>query len=434
MKRVPPSVQTQEQIAQLVKQGSLDGEDVLSKLLRLGMQRIIEEALEGGVRDVLGHRGYYERRSGEQAGQRNGYRRGRLKSSEGEIGYAVPQVRGVQVDGLQALRSLFAGRTEELERLAVETFARGCSTRDIEELFRNGDGESLLSRTAVSELTDSLWTEYEAFSTRDLSEICPLYLFVDGVAERIRAGTPREAILAVWAITWSGKKMLVQLTPGTKESTDCCRALFEDLKRRGLGDPVMVVTDGAAGFIRTVEECFPKSLRQRCVVHRMRNLMAKLSDDVRDAFKAAATAAYQAPSPELARSLRDDLVMRYQRSCPTAVTCFLDDFEACIAHLSCPPAHRVMIRSTNLLERIFVEERRRMKAAINVLGGEKAVLKLMFASLTRATRRWLGVRITEIERAQLQRLRKELEEEHRQRNAPVVSTKKATPRRDLQQA
>jgi transposase-like protein len=427
-------VQTQEQIAQLVKQGSLDGGDVLSKLVRLGMQRIVEEALEGGVRDLLGQRGYYERRADEQAGHRNGYRRGRLKSSEGEIGYAVPQVRGVPVDNLQALRSLFAGRTEELERIAVETFARGCSTRDIEELFRNGDGESLLSRTAVSELSDSLWAEYEAFATRDLSEICPLYLFVDGVAERIRAGTPREAILAVWAITWSGKKILVHLTPGTKESTDCCRALFEDLKRRGLGDPVMVVTDGAAGFIRTVEECFPKSLRQRCLVHRMRNLMAKLGDDVRDAFKAAAIAAYQAPSPELARSLRDDLVMRYQRSCPTAVACFLDDFDACIAHLRCPPAHRVMIRSTNLLERIFVEERRRLKAAINVLGGEKAVLKLMFASLTRATRRWLGVRITEIERAQLQRLRKELDEEHRHRNAPVAKDKKATPRRDLQQA
>jgi transposase-like protein len=396
----------------------------------------MEEAMEGGVRDLLGNRDYYERRGPDQQGYRNGYRRGRLKSSEGEIGYSVPQVRGVAADSLRELRSLFGGRTGELERLAVETFARGCSTRDIEELFRSTDGRSLLSRSAVSELTETLWAEYEAFATRDLSDVCPLYLYVDGVAERILAGAPREAVLAAWAITCTGKKVLVHLSPGTKESTDCCKAFFEDMKRRGLGDPILVVTDGAPGFIRAVEECFPLSLRQRCLVHRSRNLVAKLADDVREAFKAAATAAYQAPSQEMARVLRDDLVMKYQRICPTAVACFLEDFEACIAYLRCPPGHRIMARSTNLLERIFLEERRRMKAAITVFAGERAVLKLMYASLTRSTRRWTGVRITELEAAQLQRLRKELQEEHRQRNAPVVTNNNArsAPRRDLQRA
>lgn len=424
MTRVPPSVRTKEQIDQLINEGTAAGaDDVLSQLLRLGLQRLAEEALEGATRDLLGDREYYERRTGKQQGHRNGYRKGHIKSSEGEVSFAVPQVRGISSESLKALRSMFAGRTGELERLAVESFARGCSTRDVEELFRATDGRSLLSRTAVSELTETLWEEYEAFATRDLGDICPLYLFVDGVAERINVGAPREAILAAWAITWSGKAMLVHLSPGTKESTDCCRAFFQDMKRRGLGDPVMVVTDGAPGLIRAVEECFPISLRQRCLVHRLRNLAAKLSEDVQEAFKAAARAAYQAPSPEMARMLRDDLVMKYDRTCPTAVACFVEDFEACIAYLRCPPRHRVSIRSTNLLERSFVEERRRMKAAINVFGGERGVLKLMYASLTRSTRRWQGVNINDLERAQLERLRKELQDEHRQRTAPAVKNK-----------
>jgi putative transposase len=436
MTRVPPSVRTKEQIEQLISEGTSGADDVLSQLLRVGLQRVAEEALEAATRDLLGDREYYERRTEKQQGYRNGYRKGRIKSSEGEVSYAVPQVRGISSESLKALRSLFTGRTGELERLAIESFARGCSTRDVEELFRATDGRSLLSRTAVSELTETLWEEYEAFATRDLGELCPLYLFVDGVAERINVGAPREAILAAWAITWSGKALLVHLSPGTKESTDCCRAFFQDMKRRGLGDPVMVVTDGAPGLIRAVEECFPISLRQRCLVHRMRNLAAKLSEDVQEAFKAAARAAYHAPSPEMARVLRDDLVMKYGRTCPTAVACFVDDFEACIAYLRCPPRHRVSIRSTNLLERSFVEERRRMKAAINVFGGERGVLKLMYASPTRSTRRWTGVQINDLERAQLERLRKELQDEHRHRTAPAVKNKntRSAPRKNLQRS
>jgi transposase-like protein len=339
----------------------------------------------------------------------------------------------VSAEGLKALRSLFSGRTEELERLAVESFARGCSTRDVEELFRAGDGRTLLSRSAVSELTETLWAEYEAFALRDLGDIKPLYLFVDGVAERLQPGSTREAVLVAWAITWTGKSVLVHLSPGTKESTDCCRAFFEDMKRRGLDDPILVVTDGAPGLIRAVEECFPSSLRQRCLVHRMRNISAKIADDVRGAFKAAAQAAYNAPSQEMASVLRDDLVMKYERSCPSAVRCFLEDFDACVAHLRCPPRHHISIRSTNLLERTFVEERRRMKAAIHVFGGERAVLKLMYASLTRSTRRWTGAKITELELAQLKRLRKELLEEHRLRTAPVATKgSRSAPRKNLQ--
>jgi putative transposase len=101
----------------------------------------------------------------------------------------------------------------------------------------------------------------------------------------------------------------------------------------------------------------------------------------------AATAAYQAPSPAMARALRHDLVERFAKEYPAAVSCFEEDFEACIAQLHCPPGHRRIIRTTNLLERLFREERRRLGATGTLLGGERVVLKIMFASLIRAADR-----------------------------------------------
>lgn len=176
----------------------------------------------------------------------------------------------------------------------------------------------MLSKSAVSDLTVVLWAEYEEFATRDLSDVRPLYLFLDGIAERLRSEAKREAVLCAWAITWEGRKVLIHLAPGTKESTDCVREFLQDLQGRGLSDPVLIVTDGAAGLIRAVEECFPATLRGRCLAHKMRNLMAKLPESIAAKFKQAARAAYQAPSPAMAQVLREDLVTRFEKEYPTA--------------------------------------------------------------------------------------------------------------------
>src|SRR5205807_8233640 len=119
---------------------------------------------------------------------RNGYRRGRLSTAEGAIEYGVPQVADRPEPFVSRVRAGLAGRTAELERLAVEMFARGLSTRDIEAAFRDATGASTLSRSAVSQVTERLWQEYEAFATRDLREFAVAYFFVDGVAERLHAG------------------------------------------------------------------------------------------------------------------------------------------------------------------------------------------------------------------------------------------------------
>ena len=168
MQRIPATERTREKLRELMD-GRSAVADGRSELVRLAARLIIEEALEGEARDALG-RHYYARGAAPGAGYRNGYRTGRVKSAEGAIEYSTPQIADRREPFRSRIREVVRGRTEELEALAVEMYARGLSTRDIEAVFADGDGRSLLSRTAVSEITERLWAEYESFVSRDLSE------------------------------------------------------------------------------------------------------------------------------------------------------------------------------------------------------------------------------------------------------------------------
>jgi putative transposase len=407
--RVSATDQTRERLEALID-GRLASAPERSDLMLLAARLILEEALEGEVRDRLG-RERYERTEGPPTGYRNGYRTGRMKTAEGMVEYAAPQVRATSEPFVSAVRENLAGRTGALEDLAIELYARGLSTRDIEDTFTDEKGRRLLSRAAVSEITERLWEDYAAFTKRDLAEHRVVYLYIDGIAERLRAGQPREAVLAAWGIGEDGRKVLLHLMAGSKEDTETVRAFFQDMRARGLGDPLLVVSDGAPGIIRAIEECFPRSARQRCLAHRMRNLAVKVPTDLWPEFKARVTACYQAPSRAIARNLAEGIRADYATTVPSAVACFEDDFEACIAHLRLPVTHRQATRTTNLLERLFVEERRRLKIIPNGFG-EKAVLKLMFAALIRAADRWRGLRFSEFELRQIAAVRKDLDTEY----------------------
>ena len=409
--RVPASDRTRKRIADV-----LSGDFDKSALLRNAVRLIIEEALEAEVTDVLG-RGYYEH--GEPAGYRNGNRLGRLKTAEGIVEFAVPQVTGTAEPWVSEVKRALSGRTEELERLVVEMYARGLSMRDIEAAFTGADGRCVLTKSAASQVTERLWEDYLNFAGRDLSGQPILYLFLDGVAERLHLGQPREPVLAAWGIAASGAKVLLGLYSASKEDTASARECLRDLKARGMNDPVLVATDGAPGLIRAVEEVFPQSLRQRCLAHKLRNLGAKVPEERWREVKAHALAAYQALSPLAARAAAEEFRRRYAREFPSAVACFEDDFEACIAHLRLPIAHRKAIRTTNLLERLFGEERRRTKIIPHAFG-ERAVLKLMFAALARASQSWRRLVISEFELKQIEELQTELHTEFRQRTAPAA--------------
>ena len=237
MERIPATERTREKLRALMD-GRNEVEDGRSELVRLAARLIIEEALEGEARDALG-REYYARGAVPGAGYRNGYRTGRVKSAEGAIDYSTPQIADRREPFRSRLREVVRGRTEELEALAVEMYARGLSTRDIEAVFADGEGRSLLSRTAVSEITERLWAEYEALASPDLPEFEAIYLFVDGLAERLHLGQPREAVLAARGVLADDHEGLLHLAPGSKEDTASCREFFQDLRRRGLPDPLL---------------------------------------------------------------------------------------------------------------------------------------------------------------------------------------------------
>jgi len=407
-RRIPASMRTREALSALIE-GRLASPAGRSELVALATRLIVEEALEGEVRDAL-DRGYYEHGAAPGQGHRNGHRTQRLKTAEGGLEYSAPQVAGLEQPFRSALRDHLKGHSEALEDLAVEMLARGLSVRDIEDAFKDETGRLLLSKTAVSEIGRQLWDDYQAFKTRDLSEYEVAYLFIDGIAERIRPGQRREPVLAAWGFTVDGRKVLLHLMAGSKEDAETVSAFFQDMRHRGLGDPLLVVSDGASGIIKGIETCFPRSARQRCLAHRMRNLAAKVPDDLWPDFKARAIAAYQAPSRKIARELAEGVVADYGELA-NALACFMDDFEACIAHLRLPITHRRATRTTNLLERLFVEERRRLKIIPNAFG-EKAVLKLMFGAMTRAAERWRAIRISAFERRQMAALRQELDHDY----------------------
>lgn len=401
MKKLAASEMTRKTIDELMKQG-FDA----SELMRTGMRMMIEQALEAEVDDALG-RERYERTPGPAKGYRNGKRMGHVKTAEGVVDFAVPQVTGMEQPFMSRIREQVPNRSEELGRLAIEMYARGLSMRDIEKAFTDESGRCALSKTAASEVAERLWQDYQAFAARDLSNIDIVFLFVDGVAEKLHLGQRREPVLASWGITITGEKHLLGLYTTSKEDTDSARQCLRDLKERGMKDPVLAASDGAPGLIKAIEEVFPFSLRQRCLAHRMRNLAAKVPAERINEVTAHARAAYQAISPMAARNAADEFRRLYENEFPSALACFEDDFEACIAHLQLPIAQRRVTRTTNLLERLFGEERRRTKVIPHAFG-EKAVLKLMFAALIRASQTWQRVAISEFEQRQLLELRQQL--------------------------
>jgi putative transposase len=407
MRRVAPSVIAREQLQGLLSGGTDRETNIVSALVEIVTRLVVQELVEGEQRDFLGGRGRYDRRSEDQVGSRNGYERGRLRTAEGFVDVAVPQVRGTGEPFRSSLMGFLDGNSEVLESLVNEMYARGLSTRDVEDAFRDATGELLISKSAVSEITDRLWEDYQAFITRDLSGIEVEYLFVDAVFESLRRHGAKEALLVGWGIASDGGKHLLHLAVGNKESEACWTEFFRSLLGRGLRMPTTVTSDGAPGLVKSIRVCFPASIRIRCWFHRLANIRAKLPDEAASEVMAHLYAVRDAPTLDAARAAADRLANTFRRQFPAAVACLEDDMEALLAIHRVPVRHRIRVRTTNLAERSFVEERRRTKV-VGRFGDEKSAMKLVFATMIRAADRWCRVSISDLERHQLTLLRAQL--------------------------
>lgn len=407
MRRVPPSMLVREELDRLLGGGVDEGTNIISALVDNVTRLVVQGLLEGEQADYLGGRGRYERRAGDQRGSRNGYEAGRIRTAEGPIEVRVPQVRDAGEPYRSNLMTFLEGNSDVLERLVTEMYARGLSTRDVEDAFRDATGELLISKSAVSEITDQLWEDYQAFIARDLSEIEVQYLFCDAIFESLRRQGAKEALLVAWCIDAQGRKHLLHLAVGNKESEVAWTGFFRDMVGRGLRLPTTVTTDGAPGMINAVEAVFKKSIRIRCWFHRLANIRSKLPNDEAADVMAHIYAVRDAPTLDAARAAADRFENTFANSFPSAVACFKDDREALLAIHRVPVRHRIRVRTTNLAERGFEEERRRTKV-IPRLMSEQATMKLAFATMIRAAERWCRVSINDIERHQLELLRAEL--------------------------
>ncbi len=169
---------------------------------------------------------------------------------------------------------------------------------------------------------------------------------------------------------------------------------------RGLRLPTTITSDGAPGLIKSITACFPASVRIRCWFHRLANIRAKLPDEAASEVMAHVYAVRDAPTLDAARAAAERLITSYRREFPSAVRCFEDDLDALLAIHRVPVRHRIRVRTTNLAERSFVEERRRTKV-IGRFTDERSAMKLVFAVMIRAADRWCRVSISDLERHQL---------------------------------
>ncbi len=258
--------------------------EILEEVARLGAQLLMQAALEAEVTEFLGRDRYARAATAGDArpGSRNGYRDVTVKTTAGPVKLARPKLRGTTEAFASRLFGSHVTKTNALESLVIASFIRGLSVRDVEATLADALGDqAAISKSTVSGICQQITGEYQAWATRRLDQITLDYLYLDASFFRMHPGSPAEPVLAAWGITTEGKPAFAGLAPGAGESADAWHDFLADLKDRGLASPLLVISDGAPGLISAIEQAYPKALRQRCLIHRARNILAALGRDAR---------------------------------------------------------------------------------------------------------------------------------------------------------
>jgi transposase-like protein len=406
MERIAPSARLEAQIEELLH-GELaaDGEK-LAELGRLGARLVLQRAIEDEVTAFLGRARY--QRTPEAAGSRNGLRPKRVQTAEGELSVAIPQIRGAAERFISRVfpdhRTVL--RTRPLEALIIGGYVRGLSDRDIESLLQEA-GLGQVSKSTASRICRELRARYKAFCARSLAEVELLTLFLDAVYLPTRPSGAKEGVLVAWGYTTQGRRLLVSVRLGQREAREDWLDLGRDLARRGLRAPWLVVSDGAPGLLTAIEELWPQADRQRCAVHRLRNIVAKLPDrpELHERLKRAYWQALdEAVDPADAEHRLRLLVTSLEPEYPSAAACLAEDLPALGVHLKYFPRLRKRFRSSNLLERSLEEVRRRTKV-IGRFPGETSCLSLCWAVLHLFIGGARGLGLTDLEYRQVVQLK-----------------------------
>lgn len=412
--RVSPADRIRAEIDGLFADPDLDLAQVVEDVARLGARLILQTALEAEVTEFLG-RTRYGRGERAREGSRNGHRPVTVKTTAGPVPLERPKLRGTDEKFASRLLGKHVARSNALESLAISAWVRGLSDRDVEAALAEALGpDAALSRSTVSRVCQQLKGQYQVWTQRRLDGVELEYLYVDASHFRYHQAARAEPVLCAYGITTTGQPVFLGLDAASAESTDACLAFLSDLTARGLRPPLLTVSDGGSGLTAAIDQAFPDSLRQRCLIHRLSNLLAKVSTADHDQVRAEywrifddldAPAGQQAVDQATRRA--EAFASRWRARYPRMTELLLAELGYLTAYLRFPQDHWRRIRHTNLIERTFGESRRRVKV-IGRLPGEHTCLALVWAVLDRASRGWRGVDMNPANVRHLQQLRAEL--------------------------
>ena len=357
--------------------------DALTEVLRRGARDLLAQAVEAEVAALLDSHADKRTQDGRRRVVRHGYLPEReIMTGIGPVPVRCPRVRdrvgraGERLRFWSAILPRYARRSKSLEVLIPLLYLKGVSTGAFEEALSAllGKDAAGLSAATVCRLKEAWSEEHARWSKRDLSAKRYVYFWVDGIHVQARLEDDAQCLLVIVGATPDGKKELVGLIDGVRESAQSWRELLLDLKRRGLAiAPELAIADGALGFWQAVEEVWPKTRGQRCWVHKTANVLNKLPKSQHPKAKQALQEIWMAATKAEALTAFDAFVETWGVKYDKAVECLTKDREALLAFYDFPAEHWKHLRTTNIIESAFATVRHRTVRSKGCLSNKTAL-------------------------------------------------------------
>ena len=367
--------------------------DSLTELLREGARRMLMEAVEAEVQEFLSRHATLKDGKNRQRVVRNGYLPERtIQTGLGNVPVKAPRVRdrAGEIRFSSQILPPYLRRTKSLAELLPWLYLRGISTGDFSSVLTSLLGQDApgLSAPTIRRLKESWTTEHQEWAKRDLSKKTYVYLWADGIHFNVRMDEANHCVLVVIGATKDGKKELLAIQDGYRESEQSWKELLLDLKKRGLSvDPKLAVGDGALGFWKALPEVFGSTQSQRCWVHKTANILNKLPKTKQPKAKSDLHQIWMAETREEAYKAFDYFLSAYQAKYPKATECLKKDREALLAFYDFPAEHWIHIRTTNPIESTFATVRHRTVKTRECVSRD-SMLAMVFKLAITAQQRW----------------------------------------------
>jgi putative transposase len=370
--------------------------DVLTEVLRDGAKRLLAGAIQAEVADWIASHSHIKDLAGHRQVVRNGHLPERtIQTGLGDILIQQPRVHdrrpvGQRIKFTSSILPPYLKRTKSLDELLPWLYLKGVSTGDFSEALAAllGVDAPGLSATTITRLKAAWEVEFEAWSKRSLKGKHYVYIWADGVHFNVRLEQDRQCILVLMGATEDGKKELIAIADGYRESEQSWKELLLDVKARGLEvAPSLAVGDGALGFWKAIRQIWPTTQEQRCWVHKTANVLDKLPKGMQSKAKAALHEIYEAETKDDAGKAFDLFVKTYEAKYPKAVECLVKDRGMLLTFYDFPAEHWRHIRTTNPIESTFATVRLRT-VKTKGSGSRTACLTMVFKLMESASKSW----------------------------------------------